>query len=79
MMRAELVQDGAECIATYTVRDGVAVREGGPDWLDDVRVTEPGNPPTLVLASEGERYLRALPAAFTGARLRAKYIEQGGH
>jgi hypothetical protein len=66
----------ATLVAVYRLdADGVAVREGGPDWLDDVRVIEADDTPTLVPPSEGERYLRALPDAFSGTRCRAVLID----
>jgi hypothetical protein len=65
----------AKLIAVYRLdADGAAVREGGPDWLDEVNVYEQGDPPTLVERSDGERFLRALPSAFRGIRMRATFI-----
>lgn len=61
-------------MATYRLIDSVAVREGGPDWLDQVAVIAPGRPRVRVYPEDGERFLRALPAAFTGTRLRAEFI-----
>jgi hypothetical protein len=75
----------ARLIAVYRLdADGRALREVNraalreadlaPDWLDKIRVFEPGDPTTLVHTSEGERHLRALPAAFTGTSCRAVLI-----
>jgi hypothetical protein len=78
----------ARLIAIYRHdADGVVVRElnrkaaheadEAADWLDDVNVFEPGDPPVQVYPRDGERYLRALPAAFSGTCCRAVFIEAG--
>lgn len=65
----------ARLIAVYRLdADGVAVREGGPDWLDDVHVIDPDDAPMPMPTSEGARYLHALPAAFRGTGCRAVLI-----
>jgi hypothetical protein len=70
-MEVELHQDNRKLVATFTLKDGVAMREGGPDWLDGVRIFEPGDPPVEVHPADGERYLRGLLVEFSGTRLRA--------
>jgi hypothetical protein len=82
-VRVDLVQDGGEVVATYTLRDdGVAVRESGPDWLDELRVFEPGDPPTRMRPTDGERFLLALLPSVSGTRLRAVLVndqDEGSH
>ncbi len=64
-------------IAVYGLdANGTVVRDGGPDWLDDVRVVEHGDSPKLLGPTDGERYLRALPDAFSGTGGRATFINQ---
>jgi hypothetical protein len=73
-MRVDLWQDGEKVIATFRLHNGTAVREGGPSWLDGVKVLEPGDPPVVVHRGEGERFLRALVPSFAGSRLRAVLV-----
>ena len=68
------MQDGEEVFATFTLdADGRAVHDG-PQWLDEVKVFVPGDPPIEVFPSDGERYLEALPATYSGTRVRAHLL-----
>jgi hypothetical protein len=65
-----------EVIAVYTLKDGVAVLDAdAPPWIGNVVVVEPGEPPIVVTPADGERFLRALEATFSGTRCRARYDE----
>ena len=46
-----------------------------PRWVIEMTVVEPGEPPTSVTPADGERFLRALEATFSGSRCRARLGE----
>jgi len=74
-MRVDLTFDG-EPFTSVTLIDGGGVLDGdAPEWVRRLAVVEPGDPPVQVSPQEGERYLRALPAALAGTRTRAVLIK----
>lgn len=43
--------------------------------ITDIKIVEPGNPPTLLTPDDGERYLRALPLNLAGTYFWAELAE----
>lgn len=53
----------------------VGLNGAAQSTIEDTKIFEPGDPPTLLTPEDGERYLRAMPFALAGSYFWAELVE----